>query len=62
MEDFQTLRPVVTEGCNVTLTELDTIYSYFGLVQLNMFLETKNQIGELESLKIKDSMPDKENG
>lgn len=41
MEDMALLTPVIAEGCNVSLSELDQIYSFWGLVQLNLLLEIR---------------------
>lgn len=51
LENVYVLRPVISEHCNVTLTELDTIYSFQGLFELHTLLDVRNDISSLERLK-----------
>lgn len=51
LEDFYILRPIMSEHCNVTLTELDTIYSFYDLCLLHIMLDIKSDIARIEAAK-----------
>lgn len=55
MDDFYILRPIISENCNVSLTELDTIYSFYGLGELHMLLDVKMNFMDLEERRMSDN-------
>lgn len=55
-------RPIITEGCNVTLTELDTIYSFYGLSQLHVLLDIKMNIVDLQEVKLNQTRENSDAG
>lgn len=52
LDDFYILRPIMAENCDVTMTELDTIYSFHGLCELHIMLDIKSDIARIEEAKI----------
>ncbi len=56
MDDFYILRPIISENCNVTLAELDTIYNFLGLSELHMLLDVKMNFMDLEERRMTDKM------
>lgn len=55
LDDFYLLRPIMAENCNVSLTELDTIYSFYGLTELHMLMDVKMNFMDLEEQKMKNN-------
>ena len=53
LDNLYLLRPIAAEGCSVSLTELDTVYSFSGLVELHLLLDAKIAQGRLEEAKMK---------
>ena len=51
LDDIYLLRPIIAEGCTVTMTELETVYSFQGLTELHMLLDARHYQGKLEQAK-----------
>jgi hypothetical protein len=57
LDSIYLLRPIIAENCTVTMTELETVYSFQGLTEIHMLLDARRYQGKLEQTKADSRNP-----